>query len=56
MALVIEDGTGKSNADSFTDLATARAIAANYGVTLPAIDSEAEVALRQGCQYLLLSE
>ena len=56
MALILEDGTGKSNADSFTDLATARAIAANYGVTLPTIDTDAEVALRQGCQYLMLSE
>ena len=56
MALIVEDGTGKANADSFTDLATARTIAANYGVTLPDAEADAEIVLRQGCQYLMLSE
>ena len=56
MALIVETGAGLANADSFVTLANARTIALNYGVTLPIIDAEAEVSLRQGCQYLMLSE
>ena len=56
MALIVETGAGLANADSFVTLANARTIALNYGVTLPALDADAEVALRQGCQYLMLSE
>ena len=56
MALVIEDGTGKSDADSFISLVDARAFAAKYGITLPVNDTAAEVALRQGCQYVELQQ
>lgn len=56
MALVVEDGTGKSDADSFISLVDARAFAANYGITLPTNDTAAEVALRQGCQYVELQQ
>ena len=56
MALVVEDGTGKSDADSFISLVDARAFAAKYGITLPADDTAAEVALRQGCQYVELQQ
>lgn len=56
MALVVEDGTGKSDADSYVSLAGARAIAAGYGMTLPADDTEAEVALRNGAGYVGLQE
>lgn len=51
--LIIEDGTVVPNADSFLSLVDARALAANYGLELPADDTEAEVALRQGYLYLL---
>ena len=56
MALIIEDGTGISNADSYQALADARTLAANYGITLPTDDIEAEVSLRQGYRNLLTQE
>lgn len=56
MALIVETGTGLSNADSYITLADARVYAANYGLTLPADDTEAEIALRQGCAYIELQE
>ena len=56
MALVVEDGTGKADADSFISLIGARALAEKYGITLPTNDTAAEVVLRQGCQYVVLQE
>ena len=56
MALVVEDGTGKADADSFISLIGARAFAEKYGITLPTNDTAAEVALRQGCQYVELQQ
>ena len=56
MALVVETGVGLHNADSFISLDDARAFAANYGITLPTNDTAAEVALRQGCQYVELQQ
>ena len=56
MALVVETGVGLAAADSFISLEGARAFAAKYGVTLPADDTAAEVALRQGCQYVELQQ
>lgn len=56
MALIIENGTGVANADTFVLLADARTIATNYGITLPADDTEAEVSLRQGYRNLLTQE
>ena len=47
MALIIEDGSGVADADSFTTLANARTIAANYGLTLDADDTLAEIQLRR---------
>lgn len=52
MALTVEDGTGLAAADSYISLADARTWAANYGYTLPADDTEAEVALRKAAQYV----
>lgn len=40
--LIIEDGTQVANANSYVNLADARAIAANYGITLDADDTTAE--------------
>ncbi len=56
MALTVETGTGLPNADSYITLADARVYAANYGLTLPTLDADAEIALRQGCQYIELQE
>ena len=51
--LIIEDGSGVANADSYISLADARTLAANYGIKLPDDDADAEVKLRQG--YLLIN-
>lgn len=40
MPLIVEDGTGMENANSYIDLAEAREIAAMRGVTLSIVDSE----------------
>lgn len=52
MPLVIEDGTGLPDADSYISLADARTYAADYGYALAADDTEAEVQLRRGAQYV----
>ena len=56
MALIVEDGTGLVDSDSYISLADARTFAANYGITLPADDTEAEITLRKGTQYVDLQE
>ena len=56
MALIVEDGTVVVDADSFSSLIDARALAVNYGLTLPTDDTEAEVILRQGYLNLLQRE
>lgn len=56
MALVVETGAGFADSDSYISLADARVMAAKYGIALPALDADAEVALRQGAQYVDLQE
>lgn len=56
MPLIVEDGTGVANADSFLTLVDARALAANYGLELDADDTKAEVQLRGGYRGLLTYE
>lgn len=56
MALIVEDGTGLVDSDSYISLADARTFAANYGITLPTDDTEAEITLRQGTKYVDLQE
>lgn len=56
MPLIVEDGTGKSDADSYVSLLDARDIAAKYGKTLPVDDTSAEAALRNGAVYVGLQE
>lgn len=56
MALVVEDGSIVAGADSYVSLADARALAAKYGMSLPADDTEAEAALRNGAGYVGLQE
>lgn len=55
MALVVEDGTGKTNADSYISLADANTYDAAYVVDsnwATATDGNKEIALRKGTQYL----
>lgn len=54
--LIVEDGSIVPNADSWLSLADARALAAKYGYVLPADDTEAESALRNGAMYVGLQE
>ena len=54
--LIVEDGTGKSDSDSYVSLVDARALAVKYGYTLPTDDTAAEVALRQGAAYIDMQE
>ena len=56
MPLIVETGAIVPNADSYISLADARALAANYGLELPADDTAAEVALRNGATYVGLAE
>ncbi len=56
MALIVETGAVIADADSFLSLVDARALAVNYGLTLPTDDTEAEVILRQGYLNLLQRE
>lgn len=52
MALVIEDGTGLSNATSYVTLTEARTFANQRGVTLPVLDSEVEVLAIKAIDFL----
>lgn len=54
--LIVETGNIIPDADSFLSLIDARALAENYGLTLPTDDTEAEVILRQGYLNLLQRE
>lgn len=56
MALIVETGQIIAGAESFISLADARALAAKFGLTLPADDTEAEAALRNGAVYIGLQE
>lgn len=47
MALIIEDGTIVTGADSFATAAELVTYAANYGITIPATTPEQEVLLRR---------
>ena len=52
MALVVEDGTGLSNATSYVSLTTARNYATARGVTLSAVDATLEVSVIKSMDYL----
>lgn len=56
MALVVEDGSVTPGADSYVSLANARTLAASYGLALPADETAAEAALRNGAVYVGLQE
>lgn len=50
--LIVEDGTGVANANSYTALANARAFADSRGLSLPTDDDEACLSLIQGFDYV----
>lgn len=52
MALIPEDGTGVTDANSYVSLADARSYCADRGLSLPTDDTEAEQALVRGCDYV----
>lgn len=54
--LIVEDGSIVPFADSYVSLTDARALADKFGMTLPADDTEAEAALRNGALYIELQE
>ncbi len=54
--LIVEDGSIVPDADSYVSLEDARALAAKFGMSLPADDAEAEAALRNGALYVDLQE
>lgn len=54
--LIVEDGSIVAGADSYVSLSDARTLAARYGWELPADDTEAEQALRNGAGYVGLQE
>jgi hypothetical protein len=52
MTLIIEDGSGVANANTYVSVADARAYAALRGLTLPASDPAVEVLLVLACDYM----
>lgn len=52
MSLVIEDGTGKGNADSYVSVADCAAYAAAHGLAFAGAEPEQEARLRRATQYL----
>lgn len=54
--LIVEDGSIVPFADSYVSLTDARALADKFGMTLPADDTEAEAAMRNGALYVDLQE
>jgi hypothetical protein len=56
MALIVETGAIVPGADSYVSLAEARTTAAFYGWALPTLDADAEIALRNGANYVGLFE
>ena len=52
VTLIIEDGTGVADANTYISLIDARTLAEQYGWALPALDDDANVALINGYNYL----
>lgn len=50
--LIVEDGTGVADADSFISLANARVLAAKYALTIAEDDASAMASLRNAYNYL----
>ena len=56
MTLIVENGTGLTDADSYISLVDARSYSLKYGYAIPADDNEAEIMLRKGALYIDLFE
>lgn len=56
MALIVEDGTGKPDANSFVTLTEARQYATSRGVTLPVDDAAAEALIINAADFLFTYE
>lgn len=54
--LIVEDGTGLADADSYISLEDARTYGIKFGYTLPVDDDEASVFLRKATLYVDLFE
>ena len=52
MALIVENGTGVANANSYISVSSARVWAASRGASLPAVDTDAEVALIKAMDFI----
>lgn len=52
MALVVEDGTGKVDAESYVSVATFKFWASSRGYLLPSTDAEVEALLRKACDFI----
>lgn len=52
MVLIVEDGTSPSGANSYIDVATARAYATARGLSLPVNDSEVEALLIKAMDFI----
>ncbi len=52
IVLIVEDGTGVANANTYVDEATARVLAANVGLTLPTETEACKAALLAAMPYL----
>jgi hypothetical protein len=56
ITIVVEDGSGVANANSYVNVANARQYAENRGVELPADDNEVAAMLIQATDYLEAQE
>lgn len=56
MALIVETGAIVPGADSYVSLSAARDLAVKMGWVLPVADADAEIALRNGANYVGLFE
>lgn len=52
MALIVEDGTGVVDADSYVSVTAFRAWATGRGYLLPTDDVEVDSLLRKGCDFI----
>ena len=52
MALVVEDGTGKSDAQSYVSVETFKSWATSRGYVLPAADADIEAMLLKACDFI----
>lgn len=52
MAIIVEDGSAKTDANSYIDVEFARAYALSRGFSLPAADEEVEAMIVMACDYV----